>query len=225
MQDQKRAMQLNAGQFARLIKITRTTSRYPDRDVLVLFLSHSVGMRVTEISRLTIADVMQTSGKLRTEISLREAITKGCRQRLAYLSSKGLITAMEAYLAHRVANDIGMDLGERKYRGLLPNQPLIFSGRGSGLSQNTKRRTLESGERRDYAACDSLQARISVLYMRAGIKGSSHSGRRGFATKILAKTGDMEIVATLLGHSDISCSERYIDIDPAVLCEMFANVL
>ena len=151
--------------------------------------------------------------------------TKGCRQRCTYFSSKALIAALEAYLVYRQAHDIGMDLGVAKYRGLLPEQPIIFGARGSALSQNTKRRTLETGERRDYRACDSLQAHITILYKRAGIKGSSHSGRRGFAGKVLAATGDMDTVAVLLGHSSIDCSQRYVDVDPATLKDMFANAL
>lgn len=196
MQDQKRALRLDAGQFNRLIKITRATSRYPERDVLVLMLGHHTGMRVTEISRITIGDVMHASGKSREEVSLREAVTKGCRQRCVYLSSKALIHSLNEYIQFRIERDIGIEHGDMRYRKLLPNQPLIYSARGAGLSQNTKRRTLDSGERRDYKACDSLQSHVTTLYKRAGIKGSSHSGRRGFASKVLAATGDMDTVAT-----------------------------
>lgn len=110
-------------------------------------LGHYCGLRVTEISRITVADVMHATGKLRQEISLREAVTKGCRQRCAYLSSPALIAALNAYLAYRQAHDIGAELGDARYRGLLPHQPVIFGGRGAALSQNTKRRTLETGER------------------------------------------------------------------------------
>lgn len=152
MAEEKRALRLNAGQFTRLIKITRATSRYAERDVLVLMLGHHCGLRVTEISRITVADVLQASGKLRQEVSLREAVTKGCRQRCTYLSSRGLIDAMEGYLAYRQAHGIGTELDAARYRGLLPHQPLIYSGRGAALSQNTKRRTLETGEQRDYKA-------------------------------------------------------------------------
>ena len=61
---------------------------------------------------------------------------------------------------------------------------------------------------------------------KAGIKGgSSHSGRRTFASKVLASTGDIEAVATLLGHSSIDCSQRYIDIDPITLSAMFEDAI
>jgi integrase/recombinase XerC len=158
------------------------------------------------VVQITVADVLQSSGKLRQEVSLREAVTKGCRQRCAYLSSRSLIDALEAYLEYRKAHGIGTELGDARYRGLLPHQPLIYGARGAALSQNTKRRILENGEQRDYKACDSLQSHITKLYKRAGIKGSSHSGRRGFAGKVLASTGDMETVRVLLGHASTFAS-------------------
>lgn len=221
-----RAKTLHQGQFTRLIKITQATSRYPQRDVLVLMLGHHCGMRITEISRLTVADVMHASGKLRTEISMREAITKGCRQRCAYLVSWPAIQALETYLRCRIEKGIGAAFLSGQYRGLLPNQPLIYSSRGDGMSQNTKRRVLETGEQRHYKACDSLQTHVTKLYQRAGIKGgSSHSGRRTFAGKVLATTGDMQTVAQLLGHASIDCSHRYVDLKPETLCAMFADAI
>lgn len=94
------------------------------------------------------------------------------------------------------------------------------------MSQNTKRRVLETGEHRDYKACDSLQSHVTRLYRRAGLTGgSSHSGRRTFAGKVLASTADIDAVAQLLGHSSIECSQRYVDIAPAILDQMFADAL
>ncbi len=221
-----RAKRLNRGEFSRLIKVTRAISRLPERDILALALGHYCGMRVTETSRLTVADIMYADGSLRREISLRGAITKGCRQRCAYLSSKPLIAAIEAYIAYRIERGIGTELHPVRYRGLLPYEPLLYSSRGGALSQNTKRRTLSTGERRDYKACDALQSHITKLYQRAGLLGgSSHSGRRTFATKVLGATGEIKTVADLLGHGSIDCSQRYVDIDKRRLAEMFANAI
>lgn len=65
---------------------------------------------------------------------------------------------------------------------------------------------------------------MTRLYQRAGIKGaSSHSGRRTFASKVLATTGDMETVAQLLGHTSIDCSQRYVDVNKETLSAMFAD--
>lgn len=125
----KRAQPLHQGHFSRLIKITQATSRYAERDVLVLMLGHHCGMRVTEVSRITVADLMQPSGKLREEIILREAVTKGCRQRCTYLVTKPLLAAMEVYLIYRLDRGIGTELRVAKYRGLLAQQPLIYQRR------------------------------------------------------------------------------------------------
>lgn len=97
---------------------------------------------------------------------------------------------------------------------------------GGGLSQNIKQRVLDTGEQRDYRACDSLQSHVTKLYQRAGIKGgSSHSGRRTFASEVLATTGDMETVALLLGHTSLDGPQRYVDLDHAVLNVMFTDAL
>ena len=158
-------------------------------------------------------------------VNFRSAAT-GCRQRCAYLASKPAIQALETYLQYRIERGIGTVVGSGPYRGLLPHQPLIYSSRGDGMSQNTKRRVLETGEEKAYRACDSLQAHVTKLYQRAGIKGgSSHSGRRTFARKVLATTGDMETVAQLLGHTSIDCSQRYVDVDQATLEAMFSEAL
>jgi integrase/recombinase XerC len=91
------ATALNRGQLKRLLIITRATSRYWQRDLLVILLGHDAGLRITEISRITVKDVMLKDGRLRVEISLRQAVTKGSKQRCAYLSSKRLIEALEVY--------------------------------------------------------------------------------------------------------------------------------
>lgn len=67
---------------------------------------------------------------------------------------------------------------------------------------------------------------MTTLYQWAGIRGgSSHSGRRTFAGKVLAATGDMETLAQLLGHTSIDCSQRYVDLDDEVLKGMFRDAL
>jgi site-specific recombinase XerD len=226
MQNQTRAATLHKGEFQRLIKITQATAKLPERDVLVLMLGHKAGLRITEISRITIADVMFPSGKLREEVSLRAAVTKGCRPRSAFFVQKKLVAAMEAYLQYRIDKGIGTELGAVKYRGLLPHQPVIYSARGAPMQQNTKRRLLDSGEVKHFKACDSLQSHVTKLYKLAGITGgSSHSGRRTFAGKVLAATGDFDKVALLLGHTNIDVSQRYIDVREDTLRTMFAEAI
>jgi integrase len=63
---------------------------------------------------------------------------------------------------------------------------------------------------------------MTKIYKLAGVRGgSSHSGRRTFASRVLEKTGDMEMVAKLLGHESIDVSMRYVDVKQETLCAMF----
>ncbi|MBS6036793.1 tyrosine-type recombinase/integrase [Pseudomonas sp. CAH-1] len=75
-------------------------------------------------------------------------------------------------------------------------------------------------------ACDALQQTISRLYRQAGIKqGSSHSGRRTLAAKVLAATGDVETVQTILGHSCLDHSKPYLTVDQATFRHAFEVAL
>lgn len=77
-----------------------------------------------------------------------------------------------------------------------------------------------------HAGRDSLQSHLTRLHAKAGTKGSSsHSGRRTFAGKVLAITGDMATVTQLLAHSEISGSQRDVDIDRQIPQEMFRNAI
>lgn len=228
MSEVTRAAVLAPGQLRHLLNVTEATSRHPERDAVILLLGLSLGMRITEIAQLTVADLLFPSGKLRTEVSLRAAITKGCKQRCVYVSSPKLIAALERYMRFRVENGIGTALepSEARYRGLLPDLPLLMTRRGGRFLLNIKRRTLETGEHAEYWAADSLQSYVTQLYSKAGIKGgSSHSGRRTFATRLYGKTRDIEAVRLLLGHDDADCTMRYIDVDRRVLRQAFVDVL
>ncbi|MFU3033097.1 integrase [Pseudomonas aeruginosa] len=55
---------------------------------------------------------------------------------------------------------------------------------------------------------------MSRLYRQAGIKlGSSHSGRRSLAARVLAATGDVATVQTILGHQHLDHSKPYLSVD------------
>lgn len=55
--------------------------------------------------------------------------------------------------------------------------------------------------------------------------GSSHTGLRTFATRLYAKTKDMDTVRQLLGHDDCDCTMRYIEVDIRILRQAFIDVI
>ncbi|MBU9690781.1 site-specific integrase [Burkholderia multivorans] len=216
---------LSPCQIRHLLRVTEATSRHPARDAVILLLGMSVGMRITEVAQLTVADVMFRSGALRTEVSLRAAITKGCRQRAVYFSSRKLVDAIERYLAFRVTHELGTTLDKSRFRGLIPDLPLILSRKRYPYSLNRKKRFSADGQLMDYWAADSLQSYVTSLYKAAGIKASSHSGRRTFATRLLGRGATIEQVQLLLGHESIDDTRRYIDVDREVLSRILEEAI
>jgi len=64
-----------------------------------------------------------------------------------------------------------------------------------------KRRADAQGKWTDYWAAGSLQSYVTGLYRAAGTNnGTSHSGRRTFATRLLSNGATIEQVQLLLGH-------------------------
>lgn len=187
--DIKRAKTLKSAQIRHLLRVTEATSRHPERDALVLLLGFTCGMRISEIARIEMANVLQPSGLIREEVSLRAAITKGCRQRCVYLSHP-------------------------KWRGLMPQTSLILTHKGSRYELSVKRRTNDRGEQVEYLAADSLQSYVTGLYRAAGVgKGySSHSGRRTFASRLLAQGHSIETVQILLGHAHLDHVSPYLEV-------------
>jgi hypothetical protein len=157
------AISLQPGQIRHLLGVTAATSRHPERDTLVLLLGSTAGMRVTEIAQIEGQDVLFPSGALREEISLRAAITKGCRQRCIYLSHAKAIDAIDQYLSYRVVRCLRTTSDPSRYRGLEPASKLILTHMGYKFHLNTKRRVSWAGEPVDYLACDSLQSHVTKL--------------------------------------------------------------
>ncbi|GGJ52349.1 hypothetical protein ALP32_200400 [Pseudomonas avellanae] len=101
--------------------------------------------------------------------------------------------------------------GSEDFRGLRPSSKLILSHKGEAFELAFKHRMLDSGPE-VYRCCDTLQQTFS-LYRQAGIEGgSSHSGRRTLAAKVLAATGDVEMVQILLGHACLDHSKPYLSV-------------
>ena len=55
------------------------------------------------------------------------------------------------------------------------------------------------------------------LYKKAGVDASSHSGRRKFITDLANKGVSVRILAELAQHRSIQTTQRYIEINPAIV--------
>ncbi|SPK77193.1 Integrase family protein (plasmid) [Cupriavidus taiwanensis] len=216
----KRAKTLKPSQIRHLLRVTEATSRHPERDSLILLLRFTGGMRVSEVARLEVADVMLPSGQLREEVSLRAAITKGCRQPCIYLSHQKTAAALDRYIEWRWQHGKGTALDRRIWRGLMPQTTLILTHKGCRYELSVKRRVNEAGEQVEYVAADSLQSYVTALYRAAGFGAgySSHSGRRTFASRLLAQGHSIETVQLLLGH-ELDHVAPYLEVSNKELLE------
>ncbi|MDS9918780.1 tyrosine-type recombinase/integrase, partial [Pseudomonas aeruginosa] len=186
--------------------------------------AHTTGIRVTELALLEVADVLYPSGAVRPEVYLRAEITKGCRARNIHLTHAKCLAAIEAWISVRLERGWGI-CDDEGYRGLRPDSRLVMTHKGQSFELAFKHRELESGPE-VYRACDALQQTMTRLYRQAGIKGgSSHSGRRPLAARVLAATGDVDTVQAILGHQHLDHSKPYLSVDQNILRRAFELAL
>jgi integrase/recombinase XerD len=184
-------------------------------------------MRVTEIARIEAQHVLTRSGVRREEVSLPGSITKGCKARCAFLSHPRTIDAFDRYVEWRYERGAGTASDRREYRGLMPHTRLILTQKAAPFGLSVKRRVNFDGHKVEYWAADSLQSYVTGLYRAAGLGAgySSHSGRRTFASRLVAQGHALDTIQLLLGHSHLEHVRRYLAVSDKKLRQMFCEVL
>ena len=78
------AKTLTKAELKRLFDVTRSCSRYAERDLTMLQLTHYCDMRFGEVAALGIAEIVDENYKVRTEIVLAAKRTKSKRERCIF---------------------------------------------------------------------------------------------------------------------------------------------
>lgn len=149
----RRAASLRPAQFRHLIRVATISGRMPERDVMLIYLTHTTGIRVTELALLEVGDVLYPSGAIRPEVYLRAEITKGCRPRNIYLTQPRCLASIEQWIAVRLRRGWGVS-SEIEYGGLRPDSRLVMTHKGQAFELAFKHRELECGPE-VYRACDA----------------------------------------------------------------------
>jgi integrase/recombinase XerD len=173
------ASALTDTEIRRVFRIIETT-RYADRNRLAFALSIFAGLRVGEIAALKLGDVTTQDGEVRREIKLGALASKGSK------GSKG----RTAVLSTRVRREIEAYLQTRLLHR--HDDPLIPSQRKGRPFSNV-----------------TLSILFKEIYEAAGIKTSSHSGRRTFAVRLHAKGVGMQTIQKLMGHRNLGTTAQY----------------
>jgi integrase/recombinase XerD len=117
------------------------------------------------------------------------------------------------FLSH---NQTKGDKGRRVFLNKKAQQTLNRYSRSnvSGLQQGYLFKTQKSKR----FNTNALTQLLKRLYERAGIVGaSSHSMRRTYITKLASSGVSVKVIAELVGHSNISTTQRYIDVNDDML--------
>lgn len=172
------------------------SKRHASRNRCMFLLTHGTGMRVGEVAALRIQDVLSADGSIKSEVYLSAEQTKGSKGRTIYLSEK-MRQEVSSYLQSRFRlKDLIAVTYTDTSRALFATQKDCHRG----FSAST--------------ACQMFH----YWYREAKIDGaSSHSGRRGFITSLANKGISVRILQELAGHSSLAITQRYIDVNPAML--------
>ena len=159
-------------------------------------MTHLSGMRVGEVAALTIHDVLNEDGSIKDEIYLDADQTKGNKGRTVLLP-KRLQDEIQQFLCVRFR---------------LKELAVINYANTARALFNTQKEPI-----RGFTA-NTLSQYFHYLYKKSGIEGaSSHSGRRGFISSLATQGISVRVLMALAGHANIATTQRYIELNPAMM--------
>ena len=129
MSREGKAKVLNDAEFKRLLIVAKF-GQFALRNTALLYCSFGLGLRAKEIASLKISDVTDPDYKLLDEICLTRAMTKGEKQRYAYLTHKKVRDALDEYL--------------KSIQHLASNKPLFQTQRKTRFTPNALQKWFKS---------------------------------------------------------------------------------
>ena len=158
-------------------------------------LGVSTGGRISELLSLTIGDVYQ-NGKPVTDLLFDKSIVKGGE----------ISRAVPVNVDGRAAIENLIDWHREKYKAIAPSRPL-FPSRNKNGSVAMNRQTAHEMLKKAFTA--------------AGLNGklATHSLRKSFAQRVYEESGDIYLVQELLGHRNVSTTQKYIGVNYATARE------
>lgn len=181
---------------------TRSHERNYTRDRLLITLLAVLGPRVEEIARADRQDIL--TGDEHTEWRI---VGKGGKVRRVPLSEE-MLHLLDAYLADRPTPSESLSPKSKADA----EKSLFRTGRGSRITSRDVQRLMHRAADRVFAA-EPEQAR----------EITPHALRHTAATLMLANGWDVKVVSRLLGHANISATQRYLDALPGELAVAIRN--
>jgi len=213
--EQKVPSHLTVDEMSRLLEMPDASAPLGVRDRAILELFYASGLRLSELVGLDIEDVNLSARMVRV-------LGKGAKERLVPFnvttaaSLRRWLADRESLRARAAQTGDGLPAlaaGRKKSAKLRPHrrprrdesEPLFVNFRGSRLTGRSVQRLVA----RYVAACST----------RFGI--SPHALRHSFATHLLERGADLRAIQELLGHVQLSTTQRYTHVNAAQLLDVY----
>jgi integrase/recombinase XerC len=182
---------LSIDEMSRLLEMPDVSDPLGCRDRAILELFYASGLRLSELVGLDLDDVNLRARMVRV-------MGKGAKERLVPFNS-ATETSLREWLKVRA---VLRSNPERRAESL---EPLFLNFRGARLTGRSVQRLVA----RYVASCSS----------RFGI--SPHALRHSFATHLLERGADLRAIQELLGHVQLSTTQRYTHVNATQLLAVY----
>jgi integrase/recombinase XerC len=185
---------LSVEEMSRLLEMPDTATPLGRRDRAMLELFYASGLRLSELVGLDLDDANLSARMVRV-------MGKGSKERLVPFNE----TAKKALLDWLKARAALIGAAGRLPSSSRDADPLFVNARGGRLTGRSVQRLLA----RYVAGCST----------RFGI--SPHALRHSFATHLLQNGADLRAIQELLGHVQLSTTQRYTHVNAAQLLDVY----
>ncbi len=192
----------------RLLQAPDGSTRAGRRDRAILELFYASGLRLSELCDIDLEDVNLNRRSVRVR-------GKGGKERMVPFNSataeaiRGMLADHDAAREPRRSSNVELRTskfaGVKKAKSSRPRDPLFLSLRGARLATRSVDRIV-----RRYAREAAIPQGISP-----------HALRHTFATHLLRAGADLRAIQELLGHAQLSTTQRYTHLDVSRLMEVY----
>jgi integrase/recombinase XerC len=209
--EQKIPAHLSIDEMSRLLEMPDIATALGRRDRAILELFYASGLRLSELVSVDLEEVNLRARMVRV-------MGKGAKERLVPFNSS-TEDSIRAWLADRAAlrhsgkprapgpasKALGPTSRAQTTTSRAHSEPLFVNFRGARLTGRSVQRLVA----RYVAACST----------RFGI--SPHALRHSFATHLLERGADLRAIQELLGHVQLSTTQRYTHVNSAQLLDVY----
>ena len=191
---------LSVDEMSKLLEMPDDSEPLGRRDRAILELFYASGLRLSELVGLDVDDVNLSARMVRV-------MGKGSKERIVPFN-QATASTLRAWLKDRYAltrDSKSQSPNPKSQRRRDSREPLFVNFRGSRLTGRSVQRLVG----RYVAMCST----------RFGI--SPHALRHSFATHLLQAGADLRAIQELLGHVQLSTTQRYTHVNAAQLLEVY----